>query len=36
MLAIHPGPHVLEELKIVDLSDGSETRLKRPLWVVVE
>jgi len=36
MLAISPGPHVLEELKIVDLSDGSETRLKRPLWVVVE
>ncbi|GAA6011069.1 hypothetical protein JCM11491_005926 [Sporobolomyces phaffii] len=36
MLAISPGAHVLEELKLVDLADGTETRLKRPLWVVVE
>ncbi|GAA5905521.1 uncharacterized protein JCM6883_005356 [Sporobolomyces salmoneus] len=36
MLAISPGAHVLEELKLVDLADGSETRLEKPLWVVVE
>ncbi|GAA5829219.1 hypothetical protein JCM3766R1_001023 [Sporobolomyces carnicolor] len=36
MLAIAPGAHVLDELKLVDLADGSETRLQKPLWVVVE
>ncbi|GAA5953682.1 hypothetical protein JCM3765_006936 [Sporobolomyces pararoseus] len=36
MLAISPGAHVLEELKLVDQEDGSETTLRRPLWVVVE
>ncbi|GAA5877879.1 hypothetical protein JCM16303_000271 [Sporobolomyces ruberrimus] len=36
MLAISPGAHVLDELKLVDLADGSETRLRNPLWVVVE
>ncbi|BGP00595.1 Proteophosphoglycan 5 [Rhodotorula toruloides ATCC 204091] len=35
-LAIRPGSHVVEQLRLVDLSDGSETRLSRPLWVVVE
>ncbi|BGP50849.1 hypothetical protein JCM10450v2_006775 [Rhodotorula kratochvilovae] len=35
-LAIRPGAHVVEELRLVDLADGSETRLERPVWVVVE
>ncbi|GAA5912745.1 hypothetical protein JCM8208_004059 [Rhodotorula glutinis] len=35
-LAIRPGAHVVEALRIVDLADGSETMLERPLWVVVE
>ncbi|KPV73982.1 uncharacterized protein RHOBADRAFT_54561 [Rhodotorula graminis WP1] len=35
-LAIRPGAHVVEALRVVDLADGSETMLERPLWVVVE
>ncbi|GEM12354.1 proteophosphoglycan 5 [Rhodotorula toruloides] len=35
-LAIRPGAHVVEQLRLVDLSDASETRLSRPLWVVIE
>ncbi|GAA5821806.1 hypothetical protein JCM3770_002898 [Rhodotorula araucariae] len=35
-LAIRPGAHVVDELRLVDLADGSETRLERPVWVVVE
>lgn len=35
-LAIRPGPHVVDALRVVDVADGSETRLERPLWVVVE
>ncbi|GAA5938612.1 uncharacterized protein JCM15063_005369 [Sporobolomyces koalae] len=36
MLAISPGAHMLEELKLIDSADGTETRLQKPLWVVVE
>ncbi|GAA5860758.1 hypothetical protein JCM1840_001954 [Sporobolomyces johnsonii] len=35
-LAIRPGSHVVERLRLVDLSDGSETMLDRAVWVVVE
>ncbi|ORY77627.1 TRAPP trafficking subunit Trs65-domain-containing protein [Leucosporidium creatinivorum] len=35
-LAIRPGAHTLEELRLVDLGTGLETRLRNPLSVVVE
>ncbi|GAA5975292.1 hypothetical protein JCM21900_001815, partial [Sporobolomyces salmonicolor] len=35
-LAIRPGSHVVEQLRLVDLSDGTETTLDRAVWVVVE
>ncbi|GAA5900932.1 hypothetical protein JCM6882_005982 [Rhodosporidiobolus microsporus] len=35
-LAIRPGAHCVEQLRLVDLADGTETRLERPVWVVVE
>ncbi|SCV73397.1 BQ2448_7323 [Microbotryum intermedium] len=35
-LAIRPGAHALKELRMVDLATGLETRLNKPLAVVVE
>jgi hypothetical protein len=35
-LAIRPGAHTLDELRLVDLGTGLETRLRNPLSVVVE
>jgi len=35
-LAVRPGCHALEELRLVHLGSGMETRLVRPLEVVVE
>ncbi|GAA6016818.1 hypothetical protein JCM10207_003262 [Rhodosporidiobolus poonsookiae] len=35
-LAIRPGSHCVDQLRLVDLSDGSETRLDGAVWVVVE
>lgn len=35
-LAVRPGCHVLDELRLVDLATGLETRLEQPLTVIVE
>ncbi|KAK4046929.1 hypothetical protein OIV83_005720 [Microbotryomycetes sp. JL201] len=35
-LAIRPGAHVLDELRVIDVATGLETRLKEPLWVIRE
>ena len=35
-LAVRPGAHTLEQLRIVDLATGCETRLENPLQIVVE
>lgn len=35
-LAVSAGVHPLDELRLVDMEDGTETRLRRPLTVVVD
>lgn len=35
-LAVRPGVHTLDELRLVDLATGRETKLKKPLAIVVE
>ncbi|KAK4048988.1 hypothetical protein OIO90_005623 [Microbotryomycetes sp. JL221] len=35
-LAIRPGSHALEQLRVVDVATGLETRLRQPLWVTVQ
>ena len=35
-VALRPGAHMLEELRLVDLGTGRETRLRNPVGVVVE
>ncbi|KAM0753351.1 hypothetical protein T439DRAFT_354775 [Meredithblackwellia eburnea MCA 4105] len=35
-LAVRPGAHTLQELRLVDQATGFETRLREPLQVVVE
>lgn len=35
-LAMRPGSHALEDLRLVDVGTGLETRLRQPLWVNVE
>ncbi|KAM0791827.1 hypothetical protein ACM66B_004086 [Microbotryomycetes sp. NB124-2] len=35
-LAMRPGAHALDELRVVDVATGLETRLREPLWVIVQ
>ncbi|GAA5853656.1 hypothetical protein JCM8547_007399 [Rhodosporidiobolus lusitaniae] len=35
-LAIRPGAHCVEALRLRELASGEEVRLERPVWVVVE
>ncbi|GAA6033227.1 hypothetical protein JCM8097_003005 [Rhodosporidiobolus ruineniae] len=35
-LAVRPGAHCVDLIRLTDLKDGTETLLERPVWVVVE
>ncbi|GAA5821764.1 hypothetical protein JCM11251_001013 [Rhodosporidiobolus azoricus] len=35
-LALSPGAHYVDQIRLLDLADGTETRLEKAVWVVVE